>query len=247
MNMRDLQDRFFEAQTSRQRIDEELAQCSVLNSGLKQTKNSLIASFALIPSHPLEQNDLLQLVNHHNFNSLLPKTASRVTNGILREPTGYDWQPNAFGIVAKFPINDASNNPTSIWNIRDNGSIHASGIIEMEKISTGEDVEVFPFMISVTARHLISIQTALIKIINLPSLNWYFVCEIKCNKEKVYVRADKSWKGYKPLNLSSPIKIKPIRIIDAFDTSGVDLIEQKICNIFELASDPYGKIISFEN
>ena len=249
MGIRDMQDRFFEAQTSRQRIESEIAFFSIPNTISDIKLNSVCASLTLIPKSTVDTHDILAVIQSNDYQKFRPNTDSKTNASLLSTPSASDWKPYAFGIKAHRKIEYTTRPSLANWVIKDNGTINAHGYRmgdPIKDISDGiYDIQVFPFWISCVARELLQLQTSLIRQMEWPAIDWFFICEFQTSHNQTYVNTDPGWSEFEKIDFIKPVTLNPIRVRNAFDSEGVDLIEQKISSLFGINHSIYNKVMSF--
>jgi len=254
MKMREMQDRFFEAQTNRQRIQEALNDCLLTNSGIVVPMNAIGASLSLVPSRDFFMPNPIASLRDPDFLNDRPISTNGITASIANAISIHNWRPSIDGAIQERIDTPELNRYFSRWQLSHSGRINLvayklcrpTGVVDNHGSENLVDVEVNPMWMSVAARELISFQQCIISSESLMPMDWYFQFEFSTPNGKYWTRTDRAFGDHERLNWAGPIKCQPIVIRDYRDTEALEMIERKILSAFSLENDPFGRIIEFE-
>jgi hypothetical protein len=255
MTMRDMQNRFFEAATSREKIDREFDRFALKGSDVDSIPvNCVGASLTIVPTFPVAIDSVAAVLEDRSLKGLSPKYQSTATASFASSPFNANWRPTAFGAeYALKPEHREGAERNWRWTVDEQGTINVAGMRRGSRTSPIQeaskkgvyDVEVAPLWFLVAVRDLISLKHALHSFLSWPDIPWLFCAQLWAPVASTWVCTDRSFAEYERCDLEKPVRTRPLPFSSPYEKFAMQRIENKINNSFNLADSEFGSVLDF--
>lgn len=245
MKMHQLHDRFYEAQTSRQRLAQELSVFSIENQRIPVWSDAVMMSATIAPIAALQIADtygsLRDIKWQHEMPSRIGMQSQMVT------PGNYRWIPDSLGAKSTDDGREEYHSRSEI-RVTDRGT--ANALMHIKATSNGRSPEklvVYPEWFTSVVGDLISFQQTLLRKLGVGTQQSIFTAQLKTMGTGIYPASDDFRWAQETIDFNESVQIGNIRIHDLHDDEAFSLIERKIWNVFHLDFPDSKRQIAFED